>query len=538
MHDTPARRSRPARTSTAVALLALIALFSSAIPGRAASHRGGTIMVTWQASLSTLDPAYTYSVVDWPQTHALFDGLLGFDQGTKLVPDLAASMPAVSNGGRTYTFHLRHGLAFSNGDPITAQDVVFSWERELAPGAASPLTYLWYALQGQAGYTAGKAKHVSGLKVIDPYTLQVTLNQPYPGFLYVLAIPSGLVVDPKVIHRYHLEHKDMGVHVVGSGPYMLKDWVQGKKLDLVRNPRYFRAGLPYAGAVHEDLGVNASVGLLRLEKGQNDLIGDGIPAAQFAGVMRNPALARQVAQRTDIGVYMIAMNLKVKPFNKLLVRQAVSYAISKGRAIRAIDGRGVPAHGIIPSSMPGFGGDIPDAYPFNPGKAKALLARAGYPHGFSTSMGVPNSVFESRLADAAIYDLKHVGIKVTIKPVISAGTAVAALPMQVYHWLMDYPDPADFVDGFTPCASAVPGGANVGFYCNRSVDRMANTARGMANGPKRVAAYKAIDRKIMADAPIVPVFYDVLYSIHSKRLGNFSIHPIWEPFDLATYWVQ
>ena len=533
-HGTPRPHLRPA----AVALLALFALFISAIPGRAASHHGGTIMVTWQASLTTVDPAYTYSVADWPQTHALFDGLLGFDQGTKLVPELAASMPTVSNSGKIYTFHLRHGLVFSNGDPLTASDVVFSWERELAPKTASPLTYLWYALQGQAAYTAGRAKHVSGLKVIDPYTLRVTLNQPYPGFLYVLAIPSGLVVDPRIIHQYHVENKDMGTHVVGSGPYMLKDWVQGQKLDLVRNPHYFRAGLPFADAVHEDLGVNASVGLLRLEKGQNDLIGDGIPAAQFASVVTNSALSSQIAHRTDIGVYMIAMNLRVKPFNNLLVRRAVSYAISKTRAIRFINGRGVPAHGIIPSAMPGFGGDIPDAYPINLGKAKALLAKAGYPHGFSTTMGVPSSVFESRMADAAIYDLKQVGINVTIKPLISEGTAVATLPMQAYHWLMDYPDPADFVDGFTSCASAVPGGSNVGFYCNHSVDSMANAARGMSNGPKRVAAYRAIDEKIMADAPTVPVFYDVLYFIHSKRLGNFSVHPIWEPFDLANYWVR
>ena len=534
----------PRIRSLALSCVALLALILSAAPAGAARstapRRGGTITATWQASLSTIDPAYTYSYVDWPQTHALFDGLLGVDSGTTLDAHIADALPTLSSDKLTYTFHLRKGVTFSNGDPITAQDFIFSWERELAPKTASPLTYLWFALAGQAAYSAGKAAHISGLSAPDASTLRITLNQPYPPFLYVLAIPCGMVVNPRLIRQFHVEHKDLGVHAVagmGSGAFVLKEWAQGQRMDLVRNARYWNAQQPYVDAVHLDLGVDASVGLLRIQKGQSDLMGDAIPAAQFAGVIGDPKLAPLVAHLTDVGVYMIAMNVKVKPFDNLLVRQAVAHAINKRHAVRFINGRGTPATGILPPTLPGFNGGNPEPYPYNPEQAKALLAKAGYAAGFSTTIGVPDSVYETRMADAAISDLAQVGIRLTVKKVVTEGAAVATLPMQAYHWLMDYPDPADFIDGFTSCSSAVPGSSNVGFYCNKKLDDLANQARGLPFGPARATAYKAIDRLFMADAPSVPVFNDVFYEIHSARLQNFSVHPMWYPFDFSAYWL-
>ncbi|HZS91954.1 MAG TPA: ABC transporter substrate-binding protein [Chloroflexota bacterium] len=538
-HHTKMRSRRVLVHAGLLALLLLLALAGTSAASTArAPRRGGTIIVDWQTSLATLDPAFVYSVTDWPQTHAVSDGLLGFDAGTGLVPDLAESMPKISNGGKTYTFRLRKGLVYSNGDPIKAQDFVFSWERELAPKTQSSAKYLWYVLAGQDAFTAGKAKHISGLKVLDDRTLQVTTSQAYPGFLYVLAIPASYVVDPAVVHKYHAENTDLKDHVVGAGPFMIKDWVEGQKLDLVRNPHFWNPKYPYADAVHEDLGVDASVALDRLQKGQTDLIGDGIPAAQFPSVISDPKLSKLVEHRTDVGVYMLTLNVKVKPFDNKLVRQAVAYAINKLHAIRFINGRGVPATGIIPSTMPGFSHNIPDPYPYNPQKAKELLAKAGYPHGFTTTLGLPDAIYERRVGDAAIADLKQVGITVNVKKVVSEFSGDPSLPMSSYHWLMDYPDPADFVDGFTACASAVNGGSNVAFYCNKTVDDLANAARGMPFGPARVAKYKQIEQLVADDAAYIPVFYDVLYGIHSPRLQGFTIHPIWYPFALEQYWLS
>jgi len=512
--------------------------FGRAAPASSPRH-GGTIMVSDGTPLTTIDPAFTYGAPDWPQTHAIFSALLDFDNGTGVVPNVAASLPTLSSDGLTYTFHLRHGVTFSNGDPVTAQDFIYSWERELAPKTASPLTYLWVQLKGAAAYEAGKAAHISGISAPDQSTLKAPLPERYPAFIYIFGIPCSMVVDPKVIHQYHAENKDFGVHAVGSGPFILKDWVQGQQMELVRNPTYFRAGLPYVDGVHIALGVDNSVGLLKLEKGQVDLLGDVIPSAQFPSVIANPALKAQISTLTDIGVYMIAMNTKVKPFTDIRVRQAVAYALSKQRALRFINGRGVAGTGILPPGLPGFAGrNIPDPFPYNPTKAKQLLAQAGFPNGFTTTMGVPTSPNEQRMADAAIYDLQQIGIKVNIKPTVTEGTAVATMPMQAYHWLMDYPDPADFVDGFTSCASAVPGGSNVAFYCNPKVDALANVARGMATGPVRVTAYLHIDQLIANDAMSVPMFYDVYYYIHSKRIQNYTVHPMWAPFAFDRYWLS
>lgn len=521
-----------------LALLLLATLVAGSSASGAAPTRGGTIIATWGTTLTTVDPAFTYGAQDWPQCHAIFDGLLGFDTGTQLVPHMASSLPTASADGKTYTFHLRHGLVFSNGDPVTAQDFVYSWDRMLAAKTASPDTYLWYPVQGQAAFSAGKAKTMTGFKALDANTLQVTLTAPYPGFLYVLGTPSSFVVDPAVVHQLHADNKDFGVHAVGSGPFTLKDWVPGQKMDLVRNPRYWNSTWPYADAVHIDLGVNASVGLLRIEKGQSDLLGDAIPSAQFASVIQDPKLSKLIATAHDIGVYMIGLNVKVKPFNNPLVRRAVAYAINKEHAIRFINGRGTPAAGILPPNLPGFNGEIPDPYPYNPTRAKQLLAQAGYPNGFSTTMGVPPSGYEQRMADAVIYDLGQVGIKVGIKPVVSEGTAIATMPMVAYHWLLDYPDPADFIDGFTSCAAAVPGGSNVSFYCNPKIDALANTARAMTFGPARVAAYKHIDSLYMADAASVPLFNDIYYYLHSTRLQGYYVSLMWAPFTLEQYWLS
>jgi ABC-type transport system substrate-binding protein len=417
---------------------------------------------------------------------------------------------------------------------------VYSWERELAPKTASPLTYLWVNLKGAAEYEGGKTKHISGLATPDRYTIRVSLVQKYPGFLYVFGIPCSMVVDPKVIEQFHAENSDFKTHAVGSGPFILKDWVQGQKVDFVRNPTYFKSGLPYVDGVHMDLGVTGDVGLLKLEKGQVDLLDNVIPPAQFPTVISDPVLKKQVVSLTDIGVYMIAMNVKVKPFTDIRVRQAVAYALSKVRAVRFMNGRAVPATGVLPPGLPGIGAkNIPDPFPYNPSKAKQLLAAAGFPNGFTTTMAVPTgSPNEARMADAAIYDLGQIGIKVNIKPVVTEGSAVAAIPMQAYHWLMDYPDPADFIDGFTSCASAVVGGSNVAFYCNPAVDTLANAARGMPTGPARVQAYLHIDQLVANDAMSVPMFYDIYYYIHSKRIQNFSVSPLWAPYSLDRYWLS
>jgi len=366
--------------SSAMTLLVAVMLTGSAMATSLHSpRRGGTIVATWETTLTTVDPAYIYGIQDWPQGHALFDGLLGFDTGTNLVPHMATSVPRATNGGKTYTFHLKRGLVFSNGDPITAQDVVFSWERMLAPKTGSPDTYLWYALKGQSAFSAGKAAHVSGLKVIDSSTLQLTLTQPYPGFLYVLATPSSFVVDPAVIHRYHAENRDFRTNAVGSGPFALKDWIPGQRMDLVRNTRYWDSTWPYADAVRLDLGVNASVGVLRIEKGQSDLLGDAIPSAQFASIIQSPALSKLVAHTPDIGVYTIGLNTRVKPFTDVRVRRAIEFAINKIHAIRFINGRGVPATGILPPNLPGFHGTSPNSTPITPPRPRRCWRRPAIP---------------------------------------------------------------------------------------------------------------------------------------------------------------
>lgn len=305
---------------------------------------------------------------------------------------------------------------------------------------------------------------------------------------------------------------------------------------LERNPYYYRRGLPYLDRLTFDFGVDPSVGVLRVEAGQADLVGDGIPAADYLQLRSSPQWSADVATRPAIGVYLLALNTRVAPFNNLKVRQAVEMAINKRHLLQLLNGRGVVANGILPTTLPGFDGrDIPDLYPYDPAKARALLRAAGFPHGFSTTLGLGSELAGGDAIGTEVQaDLRAVGIRVTLKPLPSEATAIANMPMTTYTWFMDYPDPADFVDGFTSCSAAVVGGSNPAFLCDHALDAAANAARPLPLGPARVAAYRRIDLEVMRDAAYVPLYYPLFTFFHSSRLRGYYVNLAWFPADYTT----
>ncbi len=523
------------RTLMATTSLALsLALPAQAQPVQAqddprdpAARDGGSITITYKDDVATLDPAIGYDWQNWSMIKSIFDGLMDYVPGTtELRPGLAESYE-ISPDGLVYTFHLRPGVTFHNGREMTATDVKYSLDRVTNPRTQSPGAGFFGSIAGYDTVADGTSVDLSGVVVKDPATVQITLSRPDATFLHVMALNFASVVPREAVDA---AGADFGKHPVGTGAFKLADWTIGQRLVLAKNPDYWRAGLPHLDEVTFEVGQEPIVALLRLQSGEVDVPGDGIPPAKFTEVMSNPAEAARVVEGGQLQTGYITMNVTMKPFDQKEVRQAVNMAINKDRIVQVINGRAVPATQPLPPSMPGYTKGYA-GYPYDPAKAKALLADAGFPDGFETELYVMNTDPNPRIAQAIQQDLAQVGIKAAIRSlaqanVIAAGGEKDQAPMiwsGGMAWIADFPDPSNFYGPILGCAGAVPGGWNWSWYCNADLDAAAAKADSIVDPAKeaeRMKAWSDIYMKVMDDAPWVPVFNEQRFTMRSPRMGG------------------
>lgn len=489
--------------------------------------QGGQMTVTYKDDVSTLDPAIGYDWQNWSMIKSLFDGLMDYEPGTtKLTKDLAEDY-TISEDGKTFTFTLRKGVKFHNGRELTADDVKYSIERVVNPKTQSPGAGFFGSINGFEEASAGKAESLSGITVVDPYTIKFELSRPDATFLHVLAINFSHVVPKEEVEKYGA---DFGKHPVGSGAFKMAEWTLGQRLVFERFPDYWNKGLPKLDQITFEFGQEPVVALLRLQKGEIDVPGDGIPPAKFIEVQNDPAFKDLIIRGGQLHTGYVTMNVNIKPFDDVKVRQAVNMAINKDRVVRIINGRAVPANQPLPPSMPGYAKDY-KGYAYDVEKAKALLAEAGLAGGFETELFVANVDPQPRIAQAIQQDLAAIGIKASIKSlaqanVIAAGGEKDGAPM-VWSggmaWIADFPDPSNFYGPILGCGGAVPGGWNWSWYCNEDLDKKAAEADSIVDPAKAVereAMWRDIYLKIMEDAPWAPVFNEERFSVRSSRIGG------------------
>ena len=507
-------------------------VLSLAMPAVAADYTpdpnakpGGTITVTYKDDVATLDPAIGYDWQNWSMIKSLFDGLMDYVPGTtELRPGLAESYD-LSADGLTYTFHLRKGVKFHNGREMVADDVKYSLDRVTDPATQSPGAGFFGSIVGYDKVADGSVKGLEGVKVIDPLTVQITLSRPDATFLHVMALNFASVVPKEAVEA---AAGDFGKQPVGTGAFKLAEWTIGQRLVFEKNAEYWRPGVPYLDGVTFEVGQEPIVALLRLQKGEVDVPGDGIPPAKFTEVMADPAQAARVVEGGQLHTGYITLNVKTAPFDKLEVRKAVNMAINKDRIVQIINGRAKPATQPLPPSMPGYTKDY-TGYAYDVEGAKKLLAEAGLKDGFSTELYVMNTDPNPRIAQAIQQDLSAIGIKASIKSlakanVIEAGGAGTA-PMiwsGGMAWIADFPDPSNFYGPILGCAGAVEGGWNWSKYCNETLDEEAVKADSFKDpaDPARLAMWSDVYQKVMADAPWVPVFNEERYTMKSERMGG------------------
>ena len=510
-----------------IATAAALALFATAPAALAQSPKqGGAAVVTFNNDLTTLDPQVGYDWQNWSVIKSIFDGLMDYKPGTtELEPDLAESY-TISDDGLTYTFKLRPGVKFHNGRAMTPADVKYSLERAVDPKTQSPGGGYFSAIDGYDAMAGGKATELTGVRIVDDKTVSITLTRPDATFLHLMAINFAFIVPKEEVEK---AGADWGKKPVGTGAFKFVEWAPGQHIVLERNKDYYRQGVPYLDKLTFEFGQDPTVAVLRLKNGEVDIVGDGIPPAQFTEIMADPANKDLLAVGDQLHTGYVTMNVTQAPFDNLKVRQAVNMAINKDRIVRLINNRGVPASQALPPAMPAYNKDN-KGYAYDPDAAKKLLAEAGQPDGFATELYAMNVDPNPRIAQAIQQDLAAVGIKAEIRSlaqaeVIAAGGSGKA-PMiwsGGMAWIADFPDPANFYYGILGCAGAVEGGWNWSKYCNKELDARAQNADAMVKSDqseKRIGEWKGIFDDVLKDAPWAPIFNEKRFTYHSARLGG------------------
>lgn len=517
---------------TTTALIAALALPTLATAdGHSAmdsdAQYGGNITITYKDDVATLDPAIGYDWQNWSMIKSLYDGLMDYEPGTTdLRPGLAESYE-ISDDGMTFTFKLREGVKFHNGREMTAEDVKYSLDRVTDPVTQSPGAGFFGSIAGFDAASAGGGEGLSGVTVVDPYTVQIQLSRPDATFLHVMGLNFASVVASEAVEA---AGADFGKTAMGTGAFKLSEWTIGQRLVFEKNADYWREGLPYLDSVTFEVGQEPIVALLRLQNGEVDVPGDGIPPAKFMEVMADPEQASRVIEGGQLHTGYITLNVNIPPFDNVDVRKAVNMAINKERITQVINGRAVPATQPLPPSMPGYT-DGYAGYSYDVEGAKALLGEAGFPDGFETELFVMNTDPNPRIAQAIQQDLSQIGITASIQSlaqasVIAAGGEADQAPMiwsGGMAWIADFPDASNFYGPILGCDGAVQGGWNWSWYCNEEIDAMAIEADSMTDPAMvddRLKMWSDVYMAVMEDAPWVPVFNEQRYTMKSPRMGG------------------
>ena len=485
---------------------------------RVISRSGGTLRVA-ASPPTTLDPAVAQDVSSWSYLLEIYSGLVRLDSNLQVQPDMATSW-TVTNGGRTYTFHLRADARFQDGRPITAEDFKYSLERTLDPATRSPIasTYLG-DIVGASDRLQGKSNSVSGIVVIDPHTLQITIDSPKSYFLSKLTYPTAFVVDRNNVAT----GPNWFQHPNGSGPLEVKSWQPNQQLVLVRNPNYY-GNPPTLGEVDFYFGPESPIALYQQRKLDVAPIGVGdIPRVTDP---QSP-LHNQLVITPQLSFSYIGFNVHQKPFDDPKVRQAFAYATNRKALIDGLfRGSRIAANGILPPGIPGYDSAYP-GLPFDPQKAKQLLAESSY----QSADRLPDIVFSvppgsGQIAEAfATMYHDNLGVKVDVVQLQNTfydDLQSHRLQMFYLGWAADYPDPQDFVDILFNSTSQ----SNDTGYDNATVDELLVRAASDPNSEQRIGLYRQAQQQIVEDAPIIPLSFDTDYELVRPGVSNLKITPM------------
>ncbi|MBC7263300.1 MAG: peptide ABC transporter substrate-binding protein [Chloroflexi bacterium] len=465
----------------------------------------------------TLDPALVWDVVAAEYVVEIFSGLVTLDAQLEIVPDLAERWD-LSEDGRTYTFHLRQGLRFHDGRPLTADDVKFSLERACSPETGDPQLIRTYLadIVGALDLLSGRADSLIGVEVIDERTVRVTLITPRVDFLAKLTYPIAFVVD-----RHNVKDADWTRHPNGSGPFKLVEYTDDR-IVLERNEHYCQEVPALRRVVFL---LDAPSPLTMYENGELDMAEVTGPAVERALDPSNPLYDElHIVPRLDI--QYLAMNVTVPPFDSVKVRQAFVHALDRERLARVVmNNTVVPAIGILPPGMPGYNPHLA-GLEFDPEHARRLIRESGYGNAtalpeVTLTIGGESGVLPSYVeAILAMYE-ENLGITISVEQSDRASRRGKTVQFFTSGWLADYPDPSNFLEVMFHSES----GLNETGYFNPEVDQLLEAARVERDHDKRIALFQQAEAIIVREAPWVPLWHERTYLVVKPYVKGVAYTP-------------
>ena len=505
------RLSRRARVVGIVAIVALAAILpaSSGAPVRGADPETRIAM----SAPNTLDPAAAGDAASAAVIAQLFEGLTAIDGSLVPRPALAASW-AFADGNRTVDFTLRDGLTFSDGTPITADDVLRSWLRVLNPAAPSPLAALLYDVVGARAYATGASVDPASVGLhANGRVFEVQLTQPAGDFPAIAASPSLAVVPPGVGSGG--PGLDAGAGFVASGGYVLAAQTP-TELSLTANPRYW-AGPPALSRVTlvTDLGGKSPVDVF----GAGTLDWTPIAPEDASWIGYDRTFGPQLRSSADLAVTYFGFDTRRAPFNDPRVRRAFAQAVDWRRVVRLADGSdALPATGMVPPGIPGRSNA--DFLPtFDPAAAKRLLADAGYPD--PATFPAVTLVDAGTPYDAGILDQLHVNLGITVRyesldftDFFNRLGSADGPQFWALSWVADYPSPYDFL------GILLGGGQpnNYGGWTSAAFDDAIARAAASQDASTVRAAFDQAEALVRDEVPVVPASYSTSYALSRTGL--------------------
>jgi oligopeptide transport system substrate-binding protein len=512
-----------------------LALLSSCSKRETAADEGvrtRTLLVGNAAEPATLDPHALNAYTDMRVAMALFEGLTVLDEATAKPLPGAAERWEVSADGLVYTFHLRANGKWSNGEPVTADDFVYSFHRILTPALASGYAYMLWPIKNAEAFNTGKRQDFSavGVTAPDARTLRVTLERPTAYLLALAAHSTWFPVPRGTVEKFgKMETRDTlwirPGNLVGNGPFVLTEWKPNARITVAKNPHYWNAANNRLERVQFFPIEKSDAEELAFRAGQLH-VSYSVPASKIA------VYRQQTPERLRIDPYLantfITFNVTKPPLNNLKVRRALTLALNRAALCdRVYGGARIPGFTIVPPNCGGYTDPAGQKEDF--AAARALLAEAGFPGGAGLPVMPLQVVNDDKDPKAAEIIqslwLKELGVKVTIEQLeqktLLQSQQTLAHTIGFSGWIADYPDPYTFLETFR-----TGNGNNFTGWGSTAYDALLDEAGATVDAPKRLALLQRAEAILLDDVGAAPLNFSARAFLIHPAVKNWQASPL------------
>ncbi len=476
----------------------------------------------------TLDPACAADAGSAEYIVEIFSGLVSFDRDLNIIPDIAEALPKVSDDGTVYTFTLRRNVNFHDSSRrVVAGDFKYSMERALHPDTLSTVGPVYLDdIVGAKAYNRGDADEVAGIKAVDDSTLQITIDAPKSYFLAKMTYPTAYVVDRREVDKATcFADTEWTRSPNGTGPFEMKEWVLGQRIELQANPDFYLEPKPSLSQVTYILSGGSP--LVMYENDEIDLTGVGINDIERIRDPNEP-LNKELVETQSLDTFYIGINVKEPPLDDPKVRQALAMAIDRDLiATELLLDLVVPAKGILPPGMLAYNESL-EGLEFNPTRARELLDEAGGPEVLRdvTLLATGRGASPGPVLDAivALWN-ENLGVDIAIEQtdfaVFQRDIKEGNYQISSQGWIADYVDPQDFLDIHFHSDSP----NNETGYSSAKVDDLLEKGRTESDAQKRIELYQQAEEIVVQDAPWIPLSHGKSSVLIKPYVRGYIIPP-------------